>query len=45
VLGIKADLGWMWWYSPVIAALGRLRQEGLEFKILLSFLINLGMRK
>jgi hypothetical protein len=30
-------VGWAWWCTPVIPALGRLRQEDLEFEVSLSW--------
>jgi hypothetical protein len=29
---------WIWWHIPVILALGRLRQEQLEFEAILGHL-------
>jgi hypothetical protein len=31
---------WVWWYTSVIPALGRKRQEDLEFKAILGYIEN-----
>jgi hypothetical protein len=31
---------WKWWYTPVIPALGRLRQEDLEFEASLGYTVR-----
>jgi hypothetical protein len=36
---------WVWWCMPVIPALGRLRQEHLEFKASLSYLVRSYLKK
>jgi hypothetical protein len=35
---LKNILGQAQWYIPVIPVLGRLRQEGLEFKVSLGYI-------
>jgi hypothetical protein len=31
---------WVWWYMPVIPALGKLSQEDHEFEDSLSYIVN-----
>jgi hypothetical protein len=35
--GGKEEVIWVWWYTPVISTLGRLRQENCEFKASLDY--------
>jgi hypothetical protein len=39
VKNIKVN--WAWWHTPVIPALGRLRQEDREFKSSLGYIARL----
>jgi hypothetical protein len=38
-------LGVVWWLTPVIPALGRLRRENPEFEISLGFMTRPGLKK
>jgi hypothetical protein len=40
-IDLKAKCNWVWWCMLVIPALGRLRQEDLEFKASLGCIVNL----
>jgi hypothetical protein len=42
--GRKLVLGQVWWLTPVIPALGRLRQEGSEFEASLSYIARSCLR-
>jgi hypothetical protein len=35
----------VWWYTSVISAFGRLRQENLEFQISLSYRVRPSLKK
>jgi hypothetical protein len=35
---LKMCLGWVWSYTPLIAALGRLRQEDTEFMARIGYM-------
>jgi hypothetical protein len=41
---LKQD-GWAWWYTKVIPALGRQRQEGGEFAVILSYIGDFASKK
>jgi hypothetical protein len=34
-----------WWYTPIISALMRQRQEGYEFKVKLGYMAKLFLKK
>jgi hypothetical protein len=38
MLGLKLNLRWVWWFMPIIPALGRPRQEDCEFQANLSYM-------
>jgi hypothetical protein len=35
----RSEASWVWWYTPVIPVLGRLRQDDCEFKASLSYIV------
>jgi hypothetical protein len=37
-LGLKINMSQVWWYTPVIPAVGRLQQEDLEFEGSLGYI-------
>jgi hypothetical protein len=37
---IRDFQSWAWWYTPVIPALGRLRQEACELKVSLGYIAS-----
>jgi hypothetical protein len=36
----KGKGSWVWWCTPIIPVLGRLREEGYEFKLILGCIVN-----
>jgi hypothetical protein len=42
---MKTYWHWLWWHTPVILALGRLRMEDPQFKASLSYIAKSCLKK
>lgn len=43
--GVNITSGWLCWLTPIVSALGRLRQEHLQFEARLGFIARLCLRQ
>jgi hypothetical protein len=41
----REPLDWVWWFTPVIPALRRLRQDNHEFKVILGYVTRSCLKK
>jgi hypothetical protein len=39
------SINWMWWHTPIIPALGRMKQKDGQFKANLGYMVTLYLQK